>query len=120
MKKIVEKYSRIGALNTGDVEITPVKSNDNITHRLMVYNKNEVLLSDVKEGDVICVIDGGERAICMYTDKRSAIVYNTGSRVATFTRSFIDMWAKGSNIICYVAEDYKQALGWLSKEESNN
>ncbi len=132
MKRIVEKYSELmvtleyarglasGAVIQGrrgesdayeyiDKEIGLIRENKN----------NEILLSEVKEGSIVCVLHRDKRrVVSTYTDRPSVNTYIIESRPAVAARTFIDKWVKKSNTICYVAKDYKQALKWLVKEDS--
>ncbi len=84
-------------------------------------NRNEILLSEVEEGDVICSVDyknHKDRAVSIYTNRASIEVCSAESHNVSAMRTAIDKWVKNSNIICYVAKDYREALKWLVKEDS--
>ncbi len=90
MKKIVEKYSDVTKLKTEKVEFIPIESEDDMSNRFICYPKNEILLSDVKEGDVICRQNFSDRAVTKYTNKDSTVVTNRGTHTTSTERTFIN------------------------------
>ncbi len=135
MKRIVEKYSEVTmtldeAIDLGEQavyydreEATDIDTKTyfrEVAESIRKFkNKDEILLSEVKEGSIVCVLHRDKaRVVSSYTDNRSVSVYITDSRAALASRTFIDKWVKNSNIICYVVKDYREALKWLVKEDS--
>ncbi len=134
MKRIVEKYSEVTMTLEEAIDLAKEAvyydrkegtDTDTKTYlrevaesiRKFKNKNNEILLSEVKEGDVICHINKG-RAVTVYTNKPSTEACNTGFVCVTETRTAIDKWVKNSNIVCYVAKDYREAMKWLVEEDS--
>ncbi len=118
MKKIVEAYGSIGALNSEDLEIIPVKFNDNMTRKLLIHNKHEILLSDVKEGSIICRLQEKRRLISTYTNNTSVTVTNVYIYTNnTNMRTTINHILSCEDTTLYVAKNYREAFEWLVKEE---
>ncbi len=129
MRKIVEKYSDViwTDIDMVDFATQVVKSGIDETDKSSsiwdiltmqrLEKTGEILLSEVKEDDVICMQYKSKRFVSTYTDDDFAEVVDAEFQIPLIKKASLNETVQASLVGCYVAKNYKQALKWMFREE---